>query len=141
MADLFGELVIGCRRHLLTVPGLPAGRKWWDQPFTPTAGVPWLRETWRPVLSQKVGPGRQADEEHRLLYEVGVFFPPFSSGPAQASALADTIRKKFSVGTTVAFNSSIGSVFRSERGPEITNADFSSFLVTASVVMFATPGS
>lgn len=140
MSDLHGQLIIGCRQHLLTLPVLPASRAWWDRGFVPTVGTPWLRETWRPVLSVPAGPGTQALEEHRILYELAPHYPAIDGGPAAASAMADAIRRHFRAGVFVSYGQSFGTVFRCERGPMQISADWASFLVTATIVMYATQG-
>lgn len=76
------------RAQLLTVPGLPAKRKWEGttqeagETFPPAAGTTWLRETMLrpPEHGSRKTIGQQAHIVDFGIYQISLFYPPDDPG-------------------------------------------------------------
>lgn len=88
----------GLRERLLTVAGLPAGRKWEGKSFTPTTGEPWIRETMlrSPAPPQRMSVGPFARLRHTGLYQVSLFYPPDGEQDVfPIESMAEAVRAAF----------------------------------------------
>lgn len=106
-ATLTADARAACRVQLATVAGLPAQAQWSleGEPFTPTAGTAWLRESLTPAAPRTLTVGPQRLVTHTLLYRVALFQPRVLAGNAtpvtsRLDAQADAVLAAFEPGAT-----------------------------------------
>lgn len=80
------------RTRLLTTPGLPAAaqRAWENYDFTPTVGVPWVRDALSGGAAELRSVGPRGRVRHEGLYFLD-FFHPGDKGMKPSDALVDEL--------------------------------------------------
>jgi hypothetical protein len=112
------QVRLALRAQLLTVPGLPAARKWENKAFTPETGSPWIEEAvHRETRDELVSSGLNALEGFT---QYTLYFPP-DTGVEASAVLVRAIKDRFQPNTALA---SLLRVYRCEAGPALEAEDW-----------------
>ena len=125
------------REALLSIPTLPAARKWEGKPYQPILGTPFIAESVRPVTSRVRALGRGGNIEHRFLCIVNLHFPD-GRGTADIDALAGLIRQRLAPASPLAYNGTAAHILRTETGPLIEAPDWLTKPVITTVSVYTT---
>lgn len=126
LADIYGNVHSALKQQLKTVSGIPADALWatenvdFEKP-SPTAGTPWLRETFDPQPNVQASLGNVS----RKIRQPGVWtlqlFVPKNSGKQYVEGLAGRIVAAFAPGGTLSYGGQlvdIRSAFATRGLPE-----------------------
>jgi hypothetical protein len=129
IATLHPDVRAAFRQRLTALSGLVDSRAWEGRPFAPAKGVPWLRESVRPISSVVRGVGSGGIVEHRVVATVTLFWPS-SFSLLEQELQAGSILGHFPPGLRITYGSSSATVVQAERGPLLQEPDWRSCNVT-----------
>lgn len=116
MPGIFSSLRASLRTILLGVQGLPAARAWEGRKFTPTVGVPWVRETLVPNGSVLAAYGAGGLIREDITYLIDVFQPATDADRIfDLDDLGDAICRAFKPGTPLTTPDCRGQVISASR--------------------------
>lgn len=114
--SLHNDIRAALEQQLAGTTGLPTARSWEAVTFDPPAvSVPYVRASYQPTSSRPVTMGNAPMFQHLGLFLVDVFYP-IGQGPKLAEAMADAVRARFKIPTTLVQNGSRVAIRYAERG-------------------------
>ena len=117
------------------VSGLPQGRAWEGREFQPVLGQPWIRESFRPLVSRPRSLGAGGTIEHQMTANLSLFYPS-RKGTLPVERLAGAMLDAFAPGTSLAYGQNAGIIQQCERSPLIEEADWISVPVIVSITAY-----
>lgn len=115
--------------------GLPQGRAWEGREFQPVLGQPWIRESFRPLVSRPRSLGAGGTIEHQMTANLSLFYPT-RKGTLPVERLAGAMMDAFAPGTSLAYGQNAGIIQQCERAPLIEEADWISAPVIISLTAY-----
>lgn len=117
------------------VAGLPQGREWEGTEFIPQTGQPWVRERFRPLVSQPRALGAGGTVQHTMTGNLSLFYPA-RRGTLAVERMAGAVLDLFAPGTALAYGGNSGFVQQCERQPLVQEPDWLSAPVIVSVTAY-----
>lgn len=98
----YNDIRAALEAEIANVSGVPAAaqRCWENVRFEPTVGTAWVRMTLLPGETRPATMGANPQIRYNGLFQVDIFRPE-GEGPGTAEALADAVRDRFNVETTL----------------------------------------
>lgn len=117
------------------VAGLPSGRAWEGREFNQQIGQPWLRESFRPLVSAPRALGAGGTIEHRMTGNLSFFYPA-KRGTLAVERMAGAVMDLLAPGTSLAYGQNAGVVQQCERAPLVQEPDWISAPVIVSITAY-----
>lgn len=123
----------GAGRRL--VAGLPMGRAWEGREFNQQVGQPWLRESFRPLVSVPRALGAGGTIQHTMTGNLSLFYPA-KKGTLAVERMAGAVLDLLAPGTSLAYGANAGIVQQCERQPLLQEPDWISAPVIVSITAY-----
>lgn len=115
--------------------GLPAGRAWEGKEYIPTTGQPWVRESFRPLVSRPRSLGAGGTIEHQMTANLSLFYPS-KKGTLAVERMAGAVLDAFAPGTSLAYAGNAGIIQQCERSPLVEEPEWISAPVIVSITAY-----
>lgn len=129
---LHSDLRAAWRAALLATPGLPSEWAWEGRAFESTVGVPFARESVRPILSRPAALGAGGTITHRFVCSVTLIYPA-AAGLTAPEAAAGRVLGAFRPGRALTYGASSAVIVEASRAGAITEPAWLSVAVSVTL--------
>ena len=132
IATIHADLRAAFRAKMTDTAGLPTLIAWEGRVFSPGIGVPFMRESFRPIYSEPRAVGKGGTIQHRMTGNINLFYPA-SKGTVDIEQAAGLLLAAFAPGTSLVYGGSSGVVLKAERAPLMQEPDFIGCPITITI--------
>lgn len=133
-ATIHADMRAAFREKLLTLSDLPE-IAWEGREYADKAGVPFIREQFRPVYSRVSAIGYGSTLEHRMTGNLTLFYPA-KKGTLALDTKAGEIFTLFLPGQSLVYGGSAGTISNTERNAVVQEPKWISCTVTVTITAF-----
>lgn len=133
-ASIHADMRAAFREKLLTLSDLPE-LAWEGREYLDKAGVPFIREQFRPVYSRVSAIGYGSTIEHKMTGNLTLFYPA-KKGTIALDEKAGEIFTLFLPGQSLVYGESAGTIMNTERSAGLQEPKWISCTVTITITAF-----
>lgn len=133
-ATIHADMRAAFRQKLLSLPALPEVA-WEGRDYLDRAGVPFIREQFRPIYSRIAAIGYGSTIEHKMSGNLTLFYPA-KKGTLELDAMAGQLFTLFLPGQSLVYGDSAGTISNTERSAGLQEPKWLSCTVTVTITAF-----